>query len=189
MAIRRIVRCVEHDEGPSEWTGARWETEEPAGRDEFQSPDIAASDLYELDRMTWLLTDLYFRGSSVGFPMEGWISEKSARARDAAERIRQLHESVTSPREERVSRGEWETNDRPWVRRALGNGETIPCYFCGGSDVILSYGDKVDDSGRLELYCNNPRCDAREVAILVVRGGGAHLRKDVQALKAVELPE
>lgn len=179
---------MEGDEGSREWTCERWATEEPRGRDEFQESDLTASSLYELDRMTWLLTELYFRGSSVDLPMKGWISEKSTRAREAAERIRRLHETIVSPLHERVPVGEWETNQRPWARRALNNNEKVPCYFCGEAAVILSYGDERKDNGRLELYCNNPQCDARETTILVMRGGGSHLRADVKALQAVEPP-
>jgi hypothetical protein len=179
---------MDGNDEPREWTGERRETEEPRGQDEFLEPDVTASSLYELGRMTWLLTELYFRGSPVGLPMKGWISEKSARARDAAERIRQVHEAVDSPLHERVPVGGWGTNQRPWARRTLDNDGTVPCYFCGEAAVILSYGDERDDNGRLELYCDNPRCDARETVILVIRGGGAHLRADVKALKAAEPP-
>lgn len=114
---------MDYNSGPREWTGARWDAEEPRGRDEFQDPELTAASLYELDRMTWLLTELYFRGSSVDLPMRGWIGEKSTRARAAAERIRQLHEPDTSQSRQRAKTGEWEIDQQPWARRALRNDE------------------------------------------------------------------
>lgn len=179
---------MECHEGSREWTGERWETEEPRGRDEFQEPELAASSLYELDRMTWLLTELYFHGKTADLPMDSWISEKSTRAREAAERLRQLHETVVSPLREAAPTGEWDPDQQPWARRALDNGETVPCYFCGEIAIIQSYSDNQADNGRLEVYCNSPQCDARETTVLVMRGGGAHLRADVKALNSAEPP-
>jgi hypothetical protein len=65
----------------------------------------------------------------------------------------------------------------------------LPCYFCGSNVAKLSSGDRPDDPGRLELYCENQECDAREVAILVLRDGtGAPERADVRALREVDRP-
>ncbi|GGY57996.1 hypothetical protein GCM10010385_03950 [Streptomyces geysiriensis] len=82
---------------------------------------------------------------------------------------------------------EWEAGTVPWARRALDAGHTVRCYFCGGESAISSYGDLPDDMGRLELYCDNELCDAREVVVLVRRDGeDARLRADVRALAAIE---
>ncbi|MFE7541069.1 hypothetical protein [Streptomyces platensis] len=81
---------------------------------------------------------------------------------------------------------EWEASEPPWARRGT---ERVPCYFCGGRTAILSFGDRTDDPGRLELYCENQMCDAREVVVLVQRdGAGAHDRADVRALHEVDRP-
>lgn len=81
---------------------------------------------------------------------------------------------------------EWEAGETPWAR----HGERqLPCYFCGGHTAILSSGDRPDDPGRLELYCDNQMCDAREVVVLVKRdGAGAPDRADVRALREVDRP-
>ncbi|MEU3295754.1 hypothetical protein ABZ722_25760 [Streptomyces longwoodensis] len=81
---------------------------------------------------------------------------------------------------------EWEAGEAPWARQGT---EHLPCYFCGGRTAILSSGDRPDDPGRLELYCDNQMCDAREVVVLVKRdGAGAPDRADVRALREVDRP-
>ncbi|MFF9607840.1 hypothetical protein ACF1GY_37250 [Streptomyces sp. NPDC014684] len=81
---------------------------------------------------------------------------------------------------------EWEAGEPPWARRGTDH---LPCYFCGGHTAVLSFGDRTDDTGRLELYCENQMCDAREVVVLVQRdGAGAHDRADVRALREVDRP-
>lgn len=83
---------------------------------------------------------------------------------------------------------EWDASEPPWARRPDTDGG-LPCYFCGGRTAILSFGDRSDDPGRLELYCENQMCDAREVVVLVLRNGaGAHDRADVRALAEVDRP-
>ncbi|MFJ5657486.1 hypothetical protein ACIQD5_29700 [Streptomyces microflavus] len=73
-----------------------------------------------------------------------------------------------------------------WV---AGEVPSLPCYFCGGRTAILGSGDRPDDPGRLEVYCDNPMCDAREIAVLVKRdGAGAPDRADVRALREVDRP-
>lgn len=87
-----------------------------------------------------------------------------------------------------TERAEWDADATPWARRP-DTGQTLPCYFCGGETAILSFGDRPDDSGRLELYCDSELCDAREVVVLVLRNGaGAHERADVRALHEVDKP-
>lgn len=82
---------------------------------------------------------------------------------------------------------EWEAGSVPWARRSTSAGQAVRCYFCGGETAIGSYGDLPDDTGRLELYCDNELCDAREVVILVRRDGDdAYVRADVRALRAID---
>lgn len=81
----------------------------------------------------------------------------------------------------------WDAGTAPWARRSLEASETVPCYFCGGQTAVVSFGDVSDDKGRLELYCENQLCDAREVVVLVGRDGAdAFLRADVRALRAID---
>ena len=63
-----------------------------------------------------------------------------------------------------------------------------PCPFCGGEDVKLSYGDVWADRLRVELYCNNPRCEVREFTVLALRAGvnATGVRTDVRALELID---
>ncbi|WP_237329683.1 hypothetical protein [Streptomyces sp. CBMAI 2042] len=80
---------------------------------------------------------------------------------------------------------EWVAGEVPWARQGT---EHLPCYFCGRT-AILGSGDRPDDPGRLEVYCGNPMCDAREMVVLVKRdGAGAPDRADVRALREVDRP-
>ncbi|MFJ6993857.1 hypothetical protein [Streptomyces sp. NPDC003090] len=75
---------------------------------------------------------------------------------------------------------EGEAGETPWARQGTKH---LPCYFCGGHTAILSSGDRPDDPGRLEVYCDNQMCDAREVVALGKRDGAAASdRADVRAL-------
>jgi hypothetical protein len=64
----------------------------------------------------------------------------------------------------------------------------FPCPFCGGEDVKLSYGDVWGDRLRVELYCNNPRCEVREYTILAMRASveTTGRRSDVEALELID---
>jgi len=42
------------------------------------------------------------------------------------------------------------------------------------------------DTERVEVYCVDSRCDAREIVLLIRRGEGTHDRADVQALRVVD---
>ena len=67
-----------------------------------------------------------------------------------------------------------------------GNGY-LTCYFCGQNTVKRSYGDKANDTGRLELYCTSQHCDARETTLIVLRdGNSADARADVRVLRALD---
>jgi hypothetical protein len=81
----------------------------------------------------------------------------------------------------------WDSGQAPWVRRELINEQgRTRCLFCGGDTAKLSYLDHDADYGRVELYCDNPDCDASTVVVLVRQGGWAAKRADVRALDAVD---
>lgn len=87
---------------------------------------------------------------------------------------------------------EWNAGENPWVRRALdgspfGSAGYAQCYFCGGMAAKLSVGDLSGDSGRVEVYCDNGDCDARETVVLVARDGHhSDRRADVRILDALD---
>lgn len=85
---------------------------------------------------------------------------------------------------------DWIHGSAPWIRRRVGSPtgpEAITCYLCGQSTMIRSLGDVENDHGRVQLYCDNPHCAAREVELIVLRdGNSATLRRaDVEALEAI----
>lgn len=87
----------------------------------------------------------------------------------------------------------WDAGTTPWLRRhqpeATWGNEPNPaqCMFCGGQTLKRSAPDREEDAGRLELYCDNSLCDAREMVLLVQRDGAeAGLRADVRALHLVD---
>lgn len=87
----------------------------------------------------------------------------------------------------------WEAGATPWLRRHQTNAgygtepNPIQCLFCGGQTVKRSSTDHEEDPGRIELYCDNGSCDAREMVLLVRRDGAeAGLRADVRALRLVD---
>jgi hypothetical protein len=69
----------------------------------------------------------------------------------------------------------------PWIQRT---DTAAVCFFCGQDSVNLSYGDLREDHGRVEIYCDNGDCDAREVEVIVVDDGTAatRTRSDVRIL-------
>jgi len=69
----------------------------------------------------------------------------------------------------------------PWIERA---DTAAGCYFCGQESVKLSYGDLREDHGRVEIYCENGDCDAREVEVIIVDDGteATRSRSDVRIL-------
>lgn len=89
-------------------------------------------------------------------------------------------------------KNEWNAGDVPWVRETLegsafGSSGYAQCYFCGELSVKLSVGDLSSDSGRVEVYCDNGNCDAREVTVIVTRDGHrSDRRADVRILEAVD---
>ncbi|MGW5003221.1 hypothetical protein ACWEP8_36835 [Streptomyces hydrogenans] len=88
---------------------------------------------------------------------------------------------------------EWEAGSVPWLRRqqkdtTFGHEPAgVLCMFCGASTAKRSVGDREEDPGRLELYCDNTDCDAREMVLLVTRDGdGAGDRADARALRLID---
>jgi hypothetical protein len=78
----------------------------------------------------------------------------------------------------------WENGDQPWLRQQ-GRLSPIPCPFCGGSTLLLSDRDLADDDLRVEVYCTNINCAAREIVILATRTNLAP-RADQMALERVD---
>lgn len=78
----------------------------------------------------------------------------------------------------------WAHGTAPWIRSGR---DPITCYLCGETTMIRSSGDEEADSGRVQVYCRNLRCDAREVELIVLRDGtSATLRRaDAQVLNTV----
>ncbi|MEU4010257.1 hypothetical protein AB0H30_17480 [Streptomyces pseudogriseolus] len=88
---------------------------------------------------------------------------------------------------------EWEAGATPWLRRHQTEAtwgpeaNSVQCMFCGEKTVKRSASDREQDPGRLELYCDNQFCDAREMVLLVKRDGAdAIFRADVKALHLVD---
>lgn len=114
---------------------------------------------------------------------------KYAARKKAARIFQQTHPDTTFPAALRaVSRPaaappSWRPGQAPWIRSA-GPDEPVGCYFCGKSTAITSFGDVSIDTGRVELYCDNGACDAREVEVIVVDDGTSRTaqRTDVRIL-------
>lgn len=88
---------------------------------------------------------------------------------------------------------EWEAGTVPWLRRQQKNAtfghepDGVQCMFCGAKTLKRSMGDRDEDPGRMELYCDNTDCDAREMVLLVTRdGAGAGDRADARALRLID---
>ncbi len=80
----------------------------------------------------------------------------------------------------------WDAGWQPYAR-AQRPDRRVQCYFCGEATAIISDGDNPEDTGRVEVYCLNSQCDAREVTALVTRDGhGCGWRADVQALDEID---
>lgn len=71
--------------------------------------------------------------------------------------------------------------DTPAVRR----GDESRCPFCGGS-VIRSHNDVGADGTRVDLFCENPACDVREMAVIATRVGTYNPRADLAALNKID---
>lgn len=92
-----------------------------------------------------------------------------------------------------MSENHWEAGGEPWLRRHQPETtwgpepNPVQCLFCGARSLKRSAADHAQDPGRLELYCDNSACSAREMVLLVVRdGAAASYRADVRALQLVD---
>ncbi|OBC19347.1 hypothetical protein A5786_17030 [Gordonia sp. 852002-50816_SCH5313054-a] len=76
----------------------------------------------------------------------------------------------------------WSNGITPWLRQSQ---KPFNCYWCGSVEAILSWGDIGEDTERIEFYCQNPDCNAREVDVLVVDDGTDTTRRraDAKALQ------
>jgi hypothetical protein len=88
---------------------------------------------------------------------------------------------------------EWEAGATPWLRRHQTEktwsieARSVQCMFCGDNTLKRSTSDRDEDNGRIELYCDNHLCDAREMVLLVRRDGAeAIFRADVRALNLID---
>lgn len=85
----------------------------------------------------------------------------------------------------------YDEKHEPAIRKAQTAQRRLPgypCPFCGSKSLLLSYGDIVADKYRIELYCDNAMCDAREMTVVALRMEGpvSDIRTDVAALAAVD---
>ncbi|MBW4722428.1 hypothetical protein [Saccharothrix obliqua] len=64
------------------------------------------------------------------------------------------------------------------------------CYFCGEISAIVSMSDQPGDTGRVEVYCGNSDCEAREIVVLVLKDGTRQTaeRSDVRVLRMIDDP-
>ncbi|MGC9670936.1 hypothetical protein ACNTMW_30865 [Planosporangium sp. 12N6] len=123
-----------------------------------------------------------------------YVAEKAENAERAArEIVRSIHVAKGWPVPEEPKKALDKTGygegDQPAIRRARDQSDgylAYPCYFCGTQMLRRSYGDREQDPFRVELYCDNPDCEAREIIVLVRRGLGTHLRADVRALRDLD---
>lgn len=111
--------------------------------------------------------------------------------KEAARAFMRAHPGTTFPAAKRaVARGAVPPKDSPdsqyipWTRRRARRDNPTSCYFCGASTLIRSMGDLSIDPRRVEVYCGNHRCDAREIAVVAVDDGteGTAARTDVRVL-------
>lgn len=141
----------------------------------FSEPELVGERLQAIQGYLELLLDLYNEQTQPSFPMKGWIAQKSQRIAQIATSLSES-ESPPTPVEVKTT-GKWfSPDDDPWIRI------TKMCPFCGLDKLITQSGDNQ----RINAYCENVDCDARELVVLVLKDGPdgrAHLRTDVQRLK------
>lgn len=79
---------------------------------------------------------------------------------------------------------DWAAGTPPYIRTHRGPAE---CVFCGEQTCLPARHDDAADDARIRLNCNNPRCQVREVEILLMRDEVRSLREraDVEALNAL----
>lgn len=123
----------------------------------------------------------------------GYVAEKATNAEQAARGIaRSISDTKgwTSPPAAAPAPATtgFDEGDQPAVRRRSPTGPylSFSCYFCGEQQLKLSDFDRAADPYRVELYCDNRNCEAREVVVLLRRGAGTHERADVAALETLD---
>lgn len=117
------------------------------------------------------------------------MTKNSAKKR-AARGYQQANPGTTYPAalravEQTAPAADWTHGSTPWIR-TIGR-SPITCYFCGRTKAIRSSGDDKKDQGRIQWYCDNGNCDAREVEVIVLRDGHPATlnRADVTVLSAI----
>lgn len=81
--------------------------------------------------------------------------------------------------------GGWANGITPWLRHSR---KPFTCYFCGSVAAIRSWGDLDGDTERVEFYCQNSDCKAREVDVLVVDDGTDRTRRRADAKALLRFP-
>jgi hypothetical protein len=144
------------------------------GAQEFADPELAKGLLNQVRYLSGVLSALYDGELKARYDMGAWISEKARSLADAANSLAQSESLVTPPVQNLKN---WVSpTGRPWITRSR------TCPFCGSQSLILN----GDDGQRVDAYCDNGECDAREFIVLVTRDGHegrAHLRSDILAVK------
>ncbi|MEV4462771.1 hypothetical protein AB0J51_04025 [Micromonospora echinofusca] len=195
-------------EGLDEWDA---ELQQIRARANAPVPDsLAAREFDEEDakHLTWATAEMEYAArlaagvwagrsdarSGQGWQWAGYVEEKASNAeraaRDVVNTIRKAKGWMPNDEQPVLDGTGFAEGDQPAIRRARADRDYLafPCYFCGDRQMKRSYSDSARDPGRLELYCDSPNCDAREVVVLIRRGAGAHLREDVRAINDVRPP-
>lgn len=150
------------------------EAAEPgSGAHEFTDPEGAASRIAAITHYYEVLLDLYNGKIETHFDMSGWIHEKASALAQAATDLANLESPPPAPRPL-----EWTSpTGHPWIT------DTRTCPFCGGARLRIR---SNDNNQRVDAYCENTSCDARDLVVLVLNDGHAGLamrRNDVRRLK------
>lgn len=114
--------------------------------------------------------------------------------KEAARRYQREHPGVTFPNAKRaVARPTGgsppaHTPDQvPWIRSLEDHHEVARCFFCGHNTLMRSAGDLSVDPRRIEVYCDNDQCDAREIEVIVMSDDtqSTRSRTDVRILQRI----
>ena len=83
---------------------------------------------------------------------------------------------------------DWIPGAVPWIRG--GGDRYVQCLWCGEESSRLSLTDRSDDTGRVQMYCENPDCRVRE-SEHIVDGDGTYQtdeRPDARLLRLLDTP-
>lgn len=74
----------------------------------------------------------------------------------------------------------YKLDQQPWIRDHRGRNFLV-CPFCGDATLELSVRDLRLRNHRhcLELYCDNPECDVRTMAVVALRVGVPNRRAEL----------